>query len=36
VFTSLLDEAGFAMKLIWRLSRRSFDRLERKAFRYVL
>jgi hemerythrin-like domain-containing protein len=32
----LFDEAGLPMKVLWRLSRRSFDRAERRAFAHVL
>jgi hemerythrin-like domain-containing protein len=35
VRSGLLDEAGVPFKLIWWLSRGSFDRLERRAFRYA-
>jgi hemerythrin-like domain-containing protein len=32
----LFDEAGLGMKVLWRLSRPSFDRLEQRAFTHVL
>jgi hemerythrin-like domain-containing protein len=32
----LFDEAGLGIKVVWRLGRRSFARLERSAFRHVL